>query len=225
MYSLYTDGSAIPNPGKTGSGAVLLDNDENIIWTLSEYLGQGTNNTGELTAIHRGCQRFSELQTAAPETYDELTIYTDSELCVHLVNCTKKTKKPHLQVIVDRISAIKANTPFTIQWVKAHANIKWNEYADRLANAAIISADPDAKAPEALFHAPTPVATSFASSTQYPNTTSAPVDEAERMLLKCSFTDKDKVKSLGARWNPDKKAWWVAKTDENIEIFKKWIAK
>ena len=88
MYSLYTDGSAIPNPGPCGAGAVLIDLDDNILWTLSEYLGEGTNNIGEITAILRGCQRFSEMNLDG----ETLKIYTDSELCVNLINGIKKNK-------------------------------------------------------------------------------------------------------------------------------------
>ena len=99
MYTLYTDGSAIPNPGPCGAGGVLIDSTEKVLWTLSEYLGDGTNNVGELTAILRGLQRFSELDLDG----ETLEIFSDSELSVTLVNGTKQTKKPHLLKILEPI--------------------------------------------------------------------------------------------------------------------------
>ena len=103
MYTLYTDGSAIPNPGPCGAGAVLIDSSEKILWTLSEYLGEGTNNVGELTAILRGLQRFSEMDLDG----ESLEIFSDSELSVTLINGTKQTKKPHLLKILEPILEFK----------------------------------------------------------------------------------------------------------------------
>ena len=120
-----------------GAGAVLIDSSEKILWTLSEYLGEGTNNVGELTAILRGLQRFSEMDLDG----ESLEIFSDSELSVTLINGTKQTKKPHLLKILEPILEFKTtkNIKFTISWVKAHAENKWNNYADTLANSAVNS--------------------------------------------------------------------------------------
>ena len=40
------------------------------------------------------------------------------------------------------------------------------------------------------------------------------------VYLKVPFDDKDEVKSLGARWDPDKKSWYCNKSD--IDKFNKW---
>ncbi|MDB4988526.1 MAG: Ribonuclease, partial [Myxococcaceae bacterium] len=45
----YTDGACSGNPGPAGLGAVLLDH--GVRRELSEFLGIGTNNVAELTAI------------------------------------------------------------------------------------------------------------------------------------------------------------------------------
>jgi ribonuclease HI len=45
----YTDGACSGNPGPAGVGVVLIDGKERR--ELSEYLGTGTNNIAELTAI------------------------------------------------------------------------------------------------------------------------------------------------------------------------------
>jgi hypothetical protein len=42
-------------------------------------------------------------------------------------------------------------------------------------------------------------------------------------MLSCSFKEKDKVKALGARWDPESKSWWVEDKPENQETFAKWI--
>ena len=219
MYTLYTDGSAVPNPGPCGAGAVLLDSNEKIVWTLSEYLGEGTNNVGELTAILRGLQRFSELNLDG----EKLEIFSDSELSVELVNGTKTTKKPHLLKILEPILEFKPQkniymTEFTISWVKAHADNKWNNYADILAtNAVSISCNTFAK-----------INTFEKTSIPTVPTNTLPkissITEKSRLLLSCSFKEKDKVKALGARWDPESKSWWVEDKPENQETFAKWIS-
>lgn len=141
-FILYTDGSARPNPGDCGCGAVMLDAKSNIVWTLSEYIGEGTNNIGELMAILRGITRSMEIGAS------DIHVYSDSEMSVELLNGTKHTKKEHLKYYVDRIQKLlaKKNAPkVEFTWVKAHNNHIWNDMADMLANLAI----PSVTAPEA----------------------------------------------------------------------------
>jgi ribonuclease HI len=189
---------------------VLVDDADNIIWSTSEFLGLGTNNIGEMTAILRGCTYFSEM-----ETTNNLTVYTDSELCVHLISGTKKTKKAHLQKILDRILLVREKSVFEIQWVKAHNNLKWNEYADRLANQAVVNS----QQPDALLMSSSSAPAAAPQSAPTYNRT----NDDNKIYIKSSFAEKDKVKSLGARWDPARKSWWVADTPENHDKFSKWI--
>ena len=45
----------------------------------------------------------------------------------------------------------------------------------------------------------------------------------ENYILEVPFSEKDKAKSLGARWNPKIKKWYVPKGQE-ISNFKQWIS-
>ena len=211
MYTLYTDGSAIPNPGPCGAGAVLLDADENIIWTLSEFLGNGTNNVGELTAILRGLQRYSEMDLDA----ELLHIYSDSELSVNLINGTKETKKPHLLKILEPILELKSKLQIKMMWVKAHDTSKWNNYVDTLANNAVSQVN--------NIHVTSVQSATTQSAPTPAQPTQSLLNSKPRILLSCAFKEKDKVKSLGARWDPENKSWWVEDKPENQETFAKWI--
>lgn len=216
-FLLYTDGSAQPNPGPCGCGAVMIDENADIVWTLSEFLGEGTNNIGELFAILRGVARAMEMGIT------RLHVYSDSELSVHLLTGEKQTKKEHLQYIVQRIQKTLAKKPslkVEFSWVKAHNGHRWNEMADRLANSALPQLSPATPIPQqhAVSHAASQ-ASSQASSHALSKS------NEPRILLKCSFAEKDDVKKLGARWEPAQKSWWVADTPENQTKFKKWIQK
>ena len=211
-HSLYTDGSAIPNPGPCGCGAVLVQDDEDkVVWSLSEYLGQGTNNVGELTAILRGC----ELAASQSQEHDikGLVIYSDSELSVHLLTGVKQTKKAHLQKLVDKIDAVRSQVQFDIEikWIKAHNNHKWNEYADALANNAV-----------SMFSASMSIGANRAPTIVITNASTSVV-EPTKIHLKCPFGEKDQVKKLGARWDAGSKTWWVVDSAESRATFAKWI--
>ena len=45
----------------------------------------------------------------------------------------------------------------------------------------------------------------------------------EKLYLQVSFSEKDIVKGIGARWDVDKKKWYVSDTTFNREKFSKWI--
>lgn len=205
-FSLYTDGSAQPNPGPCGCGAVMLDPKGEVVWTLSEFLCEGTNNIGELFAILRGVSRAMEMGITA------LHVHSDSELSVQLLKGEKQTKKEHLLYLVQRIQKLllkKTSMKVEFSWVKAHVGHKWNEMADRLANAALPTA-------------PNPPST---TSRIPPHITEKANDDSSRIMLRCSFAEKDEVKKLGARWDPSHKSWWVSDTPEHRAKFSKWIQK
>lgn len=194
-FTLFTDGSAQPNPGPCGAGAVMLDSDENVVWTLSEYLGDGTNNIGELTAILRGVMRSLEMGAS------HVKVYSDSELSVALLRGEKHTKKEHLSYIVTRIHNVLAkrkDVKVEFEWIKAHNNHKWNDMADSLATKAITS-----------------ICTNETSVCSSPS----------RLDIHCSFAEKDNVKKLGARWDPERKIWWTSDTQENRAKFAQWLEK
>ena len=71
---IYTDGSANPNPGPGGYGIVILDNDENLLYSISRRFKYTTNNEMELKAI---LTAFILYGTKDKENIS--TIYTDSE--------------------------------------------------------------------------------------------------------------------------------------------------
>src|SRR4029079_17706326 len=68
----YADGACTGNPGPAGLGVMIIDGPRRI--ELSEYLGQGTNNIAELTAILRA---IGEVPEDVP-----MTVYTDSQYAI-----------------------------------------------------------------------------------------------------------------------------------------------
>lgn len=155
MVEIYTDGSADPNPGDGGWGVVIYDNGKKRC-----YCGfveeKTTNNKMELLAmtkaIHKAEKYFSAASSSKKLSYSdqEITIYTDSTYVKKgLVNekgellqgwikgwVERKWKKvKNVEQWKELYEMLKnAKNKYKIKWVKAHADNKRNERADKLAN-------------------------------------------------------------------------------------------
>lgn len=58
------------------------------------------------------------------------------------------------------------------------------------------------------------------SSTQLP----LPPKQPGRIWLRVPFSEKDKAKAQGARWDQERKFWW-AKDDGKLRRFMRWLPK
>jgi ribonuclease HI len=110
-----------------GIGSVVLDGRERR--EVSEYLGVGTNNIAELTAIARA------LELCPPER--TVVLHSDSAYALGLLGKGWKAKAN--QELVQRLRQIAA--PFRdlrLVKVAGHAGVSENERCDQLARDAII---------------------------------------------------------------------------------------
>lgn len=123
----FCDGACSGNPGPAGAGVVLLWDDQRKV--LSEYLGRGTNNIGELTAIMRAAE-------GTPDPKRKMRIFTDSTYSIGVL--TKGWKAKANQELIASVKAALAKLDnVELFYVKGHAGIELNEVADRLAVQAV----------------------------------------------------------------------------------------
>jgi len=121
----FVDGGARGNPGPAGAGAALTGEKP---FTVSEYLGETTNNVAEYTAL------LLLLQKALGLGYDELTVFADSELMVRQINGQYKVKDAKLKELFAQAKGYIAKLKtFSL----THVPREQNKEADRLVNAAI----------------------------------------------------------------------------------------
>jgi len=126
---IYTDGACIGNPGPSGIGAVILDGDERR--ELSEYLGKGTNNIAELTAIKRALE-----EVPMGDRLRVVAVHSDSSYSIGLLTKNWKAKKNvELVAALRKLTATFQDLRFVK--VKGHAGIPENERCDELAGLAI----------------------------------------------------------------------------------------
>jgi probable phosphoglycerate mutase len=126
--TLYADGGARGNPGPAGSGAVLLDENGNVVAELRRSLGHATNNVAEYTGLIIG------LEEALRRGVDELDVRLDSLLVVQQMNGRWKIKNPGLKPLALRAGELLARFPRrTIE----HVPRELNTLADAQVNRAI----------------------------------------------------------------------------------------
>lgn len=121
----YTDGACSGNPGPAGLGVVVIDGDRCV--ERFEYLGHGTNNIAELTAILRALVEIEPHQPTA--------VYTDSRYAIGVL--TQGWKAKANKELISEIRGALAGRPVRLVYVPGHAGVPLNERADELARRAI----------------------------------------------------------------------------------------
>lgn len=132
--TIYTDGSALNNPGKGGYGVVLQSGGH--YKEMSEGFRLTTNNRMELLAVIKGLE-------AIKQPGANVTIYSDSKYVVDSISKGwvfgwqkkgfKDKKNPDLW---RRFLDIYPKHNIKMVWVKGHAAIPLNERCDVLATTA-----------------------------------------------------------------------------------------
>lgn len=124
---VYTDGACAGNPGPAGLGVVVVGDQEHV--ELSEYLGHGTNNIAELTAIQRGVELCAGREGRP-------MIHTDSQYSIGVLSKGWKAKA-NIELIAVIKKVIAARGGVELRYVKGHAGIPLNERCDELARRAV----------------------------------------------------------------------------------------
>ena len=129
---VYTDGACAGNPGPMGIGVVVTWGEERR--EIGEFIGIGTNNVAELTAIERA------LEAIPPEDRSRLVLlHADSSYALGVVSGTMKAKK-NVELVARIRGLARKFSRLEFVKVRGHAGVVENERCDVLANAAIDAA-------------------------------------------------------------------------------------
>jgi len=124
---VYADGACSGNPGPAGVGIVLIDGPSRR--ELSQYLGEGTNNIAELTAIELAL-------LAIGPTARLVRIHTDSQYAIGVLSKGWKAKAN--VELVARLRTLLVQFPhIELRYVRGHSGVPLNERADALAVEAV----------------------------------------------------------------------------------------
>jgi ribonuclease HI len=133
---IFTDGSCDGNPGPGGWAFVWVD-DDRIVSVESGLDPSTTNNRMELTAL---IQAYRALPVDR-----ELSVYSDSELCVKTINewaagwekrgwRRKAGPVANLELVKELYALAKSHPRARLRWIRAHDGSRWNEYVDSVAS-------------------------------------------------------------------------------------------
>jgi len=134
---VFTDGSSHPNPGPGGWGFVWVE-DGGIQTEGHGSEKKTTNNRMEFQAL-------IEAYRVLPDDAS-VTVFSDSQLCVNTItkwapawekNGWRRKGSPlkNLDLVKELLELYRAHPNCPLEWMRAHAGSRWNEYADSLATA------------------------------------------------------------------------------------------
>lgn len=127
--TIFTDGAAKNNPGPAGIGVVFLGENDKLLDTHKEYIGEATNNQAEYKALIYALNKAEKFQAK------EIVINLDSKLLVEQVIGNYKVKNEELKKLFwkvrDRILKLGGKVKFN------HIPREKNYLSDKLANEAI----------------------------------------------------------------------------------------
>ena len=127
---IHTDGACSGNPGPAGIG-VFFERPDGEILEHSEFIGEGTNNIAELTAILRA------LEMLKPEEQEaHVLLYTDSAWSLGVLVGGWKAKA-NLELITAIKERMVGTPDVELLKVRGHAGNSGNEEADALATMAV----------------------------------------------------------------------------------------
>ncbi|MBK9037514.1 MAG: ribonuclease HI [Myxococcales bacterium] len=125
---VWTDGACTGNPGPAGLGVVVLDGPGRR--EHSEYLGHGTNNIAELTAVLRGLDLVADRDRP-------VLVYTDSSYTIGVLSMGWKAKA-NVELVAEIRDALARFADVRFVKVPGHAGVPENERCDELARDAIV---------------------------------------------------------------------------------------
>jgi len=134
----WFDGSAHPNPGQIGIGALLCGPDGQRV-EISRRAGHGSSSDAEYLAL------TALLEAAASAGVTELTVYGDSQVVVNDVNLgalrSAKGLEAHREKVMGLMAALGG---VQLRWVPRHRNGE----ADRLSQQAVARNDATGGGPQ-----------------------------------------------------------------------------
>lgn len=124
----YVDGASRGNPGPASYGVVIQNAKGEPVDTLSEFLGETTNNVAEYRAL------IAALEYAVAKQSVGLKIYCDSQLVAMQMRGRYRVQSPDLKPLFERARKLAVQIgSFSIHHVPREQNRK----ADLLANKAL----------------------------------------------------------------------------------------
>lgn len=134
-YIIYTDGGSRGNPGVAGAGAIILDEQENVLKKVSRFIGMQTNNFAEYEAIILALETLKKIVPEKKRKDVSIELRMDSELIQRQLTNEYQIKVENLFGQYIKVHNMMVKDFPNIKFV--HVRREQNKEADRLANEAM----------------------------------------------------------------------------------------
>ena len=124
----HTDGASRGNPGPAAIGIYITDINGNLLSEVSKYLGEGTNNYAEYSAV------IQALELSIKNKVNSVLIKSDSEFLVRQLNGKYKVKSKSIIKLYENCKKLMTKLD---SCKFEHVRRENNTEADRLANMAL----------------------------------------------------------------------------------------
>ena len=133
QINVYTDGGSRGNPGHSGYGLVIYDDNQKILFKESKYLGIKTNNEAEYSGLVGALTWLNKNQ----QSFDlsQINFYADSQLMIRQMQGLYKVKADNLKPLFQQAKEIINTISAPIYFKDVRREL--NELADELANEAM----------------------------------------------------------------------------------------
>lgn len=126
---IEADGGSRGNPGRAGSGTLVIDEETGeILAEIGVYLGVATNNVAEYRGMVEGIRRALEIEPTA-----SLHVRMDSQLVVEQMSGRWKIKHPDMRELATEARDLIGHRSVTFEWIPRAENAR----ADAIANRAM----------------------------------------------------------------------------------------
>ncbi|TFD46020.1 reverse transcriptase-like protein [Cryobacterium sp. Sr8] len=128
-FIVEADGGSRGNPGRAGSGSLVIDAETGeILAEIGTWVGIATNNVAEYRGMVEGLRRALELDPTAG-----ILVRMDSQLVVEQMSGRWKIKHPDMRELAAEARELIGHRPVTFEWIPRAENAR----ADALANRAM----------------------------------------------------------------------------------------
>lgn len=134
---LHTDGGARGNPGPAGIGVVANGEKGELVYEVSRYIGETTNNVAEYEALIAGLEEAKKIYGDKLREM-RIEVRMDSELVVRQLTGVYKVKDPGMKAQFARVAKLRMEDVPNMTF--SHVFREANAHADELVNRAIDAA-------------------------------------------------------------------------------------
>jgi len=131
--NVYTDGGSRGNPGPSGYGLVIYDDNQKILFQESKYLGIKTNNEAEYSGLIGALNWVNNNQDYL--RISQINFHADSQLMIRQMQKKYKVKAPNLIPIFNQAQDLVNLISLPIVFKDIRRD--FNQLADQLANEAM----------------------------------------------------------------------------------------